>query len=555
MATRYRLPVYATSTGLATGRKDASPDGWFYPSNAAEDAAFRAAGFEADDLTTPNDNAYALSLPNGTRVFPDTSIANCQMSPHAGDRYDLFDGQEASIWVANNQYNMMYTLGGYLQYRSCPYNSDPTVPTNWSNPVSCIGNTFGGESGNCAHSFVYVEGSVLYCYYTQLSTQNVRVAIASISTPTVWAGNVTVFTGPYGGVSSNGNACVVKSNGVYYMMLESIFADTLTGEGFTNAWQVGVLSCVTPTGTFTNVVKPLLTMKPGYHGSASCGQLFFENGQWVHVFHGTGWGRTAFPTDLFVATSPSLTTDTWTLRNGGYPVGTRKTKWEVDQVADPFIVTGPNNIQYLFYEGADNRFPFFRMAVTALPPTWLLADAGVNPKRAGLGYTQPPPAAFDYAAGPWLITNEPWTSPQGHPGTATGTWAIDATLTGVPGGCRRYNSSNASTDTIQWEVQLSPGQWQFDLYYQKSPAGGIGRILMDSSNNSVSVNLTVDGSPSTVDTYAASVINYNKASFTFNVYGFEPMRRRLVFWVNSKNASSSGFTLADHGWCFTRMDF
>jgi hypothetical protein len=498
-------------------------------------------------------DSTVTTLPNGVKVIADTTVANCQMSPNAGDRFDLFDGQEASLWIANDLYNMLFTLGGYIQYKSCSYLLDPSIAANWSAAVSCIGNTFGGEAGNCAHSFVYVENQILYCYYTQLSSQNIRVAIASINTPTVWGSNATVYTGFYGGVNANGNACVVKDNGVYYMLLESIFADTLLGEGFTNAWQVGILSCASATGVFTNVIKPLLTMKPGLHGSASCGQLFFENNQWVHIFHGTGWGRTAFPTDIFVATSPSLLTDSWTVKNNGFPIGTRKTRYEVDQIADPFIITGPGNIKHLFYESADNRNASFRMAVTTLLPVWMQTD-GNNSKRAISGFTQAPPQTFDYAAGPWLISNQPWTSPQGHPGSATGTWVIDATVAGVPGNCRRYNSSNLSTDTIQWEVMLSPGQWRCDIYYQKSPSGGIARLLMDSSNGSVSINLTTDGTPSTIDTYAAAISNYNNANFTFNIYGFEPMRRRFVIWVNSKNALSTGFTFADFGWSFTRMD-
>ena len=505
--------------------------------------------YEAAD---PSALQYLL-LQSGLKLVADTSIANCQMSPHAADRLDLFDGQEATLWIANGKYNMLFTLGGYLQLRTCPYTADPTVAANWTAPASCIGNGNGGEAGNCAHSFVYVEGSTLYCYYTQLSSQNIRVATATTAAPTVWTGNATVYSGAYGGNVSNGNACVVKSGGVYYMLLEAIFADTLTGEGYTNAWQVGMLSCATPTGTFTNVIKPLLTMKPGYHGSASCGQLFYENGQWVHLYHGTGWGRTAFPTDLFVATSPSLTTDTWTVQNGGYPIATRKTRWEVDQIADPFVIEGPNGIKYLFYEGADNRAGTFRMAVTTLLPVWMQTD-GAYPKRAAVGYTQPPPQAFDYAAGPWTISNQPWTSPQGHPGTATGTWAIDATVANVPGNCRRYNSSAALNDLIQWEVLLSPGQWQLEVWYQKGPTGGIARLLGDNSAGVGAINFTTDGTPSTIDTYAASVANYQKATFTFNVYGFEPIRRRFTIQVTGKNASSTGYVFADFGWTFTRLD-
>lgn len=50
MASRYRLPMFATRIGLPTGSKEASTDGWFYPKDATEEAALKAVGCEADDL-------------------------------------------------------------------------------------------------------------------------------------------------------------------------------------------------------------------------------------------------------------------------------------------------------------------------------------------------------------------------------------------------------------------------------------------------------------------------------------------------------------------------
>ena len=54
MPTRYRLPVFASSVSLdGIGRKEAAPDGWFWPSNPAEEAALVAMGCTADDPAVP----------------------------------------------------------------------------------------------------------------------------------------------------------------------------------------------------------------------------------------------------------------------------------------------------------------------------------------------------------------------------------------------------------------------------------------------------------------------------------------------------------------------
>lgn len=493
----------------------------------------------------------------GVAVFADTSIANCQMSPHAGDRFRLFGGQEVSVWIANGRYNLLCTApAGDLVYRYCAISSDPTVASNWSSPVSCIGNGAGGEAGNCAHSFVYIEGATLYCYYTQKSTENVRVATANINAPTDWGSNATCRTGPLG-VAENGNACVVKIGSTYYMLLESQFQEMLPSEGFTQSWQTGLLSCSTPTGTFTTVLAPYISGRPGgVHGSMSTGQLFFENGLWVHVYHGTGWGRTSFPTDIFIATSPSLTADSWTVQNGGFPVGTRKTANEYDQVADPCLVAGPNGLNYLFYTGANNRSGVFDVNVTALLPVLMQTD-GINSKRAVSGFEQPSPQAFDYQRGPLTFSLQPWQFPQGYPSTAIGTWALDNTVSGVPGNCRRYNSSAANGDSIQWEVMWSPGTWQLEVYHQKGPSGGIARLQGSVSVDGLSINFLSDGTgnASVIDTYAAATTNYVKSTFTFNVYGFEPVRGRFAITLSGKNAASSGYVFADFGWAFTRIGF
>ena len=67
MPTRYRIPVFASSVSLdGIGRKEAAPDGWFWPSNPAEEAALVAMGCTADDPAVPGVDPAAtpVDLPN-----------------------------------------------------------------------------------------------------------------------------------------------------------------------------------------------------------------------------------------------------------------------------------------------------------------------------------------------------------------------------------------------------------------------------------------------------------------------------------------------------------
>ncbi len=60
MAKRYRLPLFATRIGLPMGSKEASPDGWFYPTTLEEQAALEEAGCQADDTEDPVRNDGVL---------------------------------------------------------------------------------------------------------------------------------------------------------------------------------------------------------------------------------------------------------------------------------------------------------------------------------------------------------------------------------------------------------------------------------------------------------------------------------------------------------------
>ncbi len=572
-----------------------------------------------------------------------TSLLTASVSPSASDRTPLWGGQESNVWYANNQYNCLYTDGAaHLSYRSCL--GDPTIAANWSSATTCIGGGNGGESGTVGHSYVYIEGSTLYCYYIQLSSKNIMVATANITTPTTWGNNATIFTGVPGGGSSNGNCCVVKANGVYYLYQESLWGNSFPTEGTTNSWQIACLQSTTPTGTFTLVPSPIQTsgglgtitggsgytngtynnvpltggsgtgaqaqiivsggavttvtitaagsgylvgdalsanassiggtgsgfsvpinwvngqqstLRPGPNGSCSGAWMGIVGSTVVAYYHGGTYGR-LFPNDIYRATIPlaNVGTDGWTISNGGPGSSTvpynpaimkRAGAYEFDQIADPYVVTGPNGVSYLFYEGCNNRTSTFEISVTQLLPTPLQIDGTYQHSIYGWIFPQLP----------YWNTDDEWTYRNFPPGMVSGqanaainaartqgTWAIVAT-TGAPNGSIRTNTSAASGDFIDYDVTLAPGTYTLQLNYQQGPANGIFSIIL---YDGVATGVTAK----TVDSYAAATAYASTTITNLWVLGYETFRWRLRMTCNSKNASSTGFTIADCGFTIQR---
>ena len=52
MTIRYRMPLFAQTISVGSGRLDAAPDGWFYPRTAEEEAGLVSAGCVPDDLSS-----------------------------------------------------------------------------------------------------------------------------------------------------------------------------------------------------------------------------------------------------------------------------------------------------------------------------------------------------------------------------------------------------------------------------------------------------------------------------------------------------------------------
>jgi hypothetical protein len=265
--------------------------------------------------------------------------------------------QEPQVWfnAPTNQFCMLYTGGvatAYLGFATCPAASDPLVDTNWTksaNPV--IGNTYGGWSGAAQHSGVFVEGSTIYTYWCDAATGYLHAATASTATPSVFTHIGVILTPPAGTIVPMANPHILNVAGTYTLFYE-------VRDSSSNRWQIGRATCSTPTGTFTSVAFPL----PGLEfnaGKSTASNIFIvkEGSTYVGWLHGS-WGQYQtnpyLPTAAYRATSTDL--NTWVLSDGQMPLIRLDHPFEVDQVADVCLMTGPTGINYAFWSGNDNVF-------------------------------------------------------------------------------------------------------------------------------------------------------------------------------------------------------
>lgn len=271
--------------------------------------------------------------------------------------------QEPSVWIAGGYFKALFTAGSGQGFASCPLTADPTNPANWSRPATYTGPVLAGAK----HASVYVEGSTLYCFYTDGATSTkVMVATASLTdaVPAFGAGT-QVVTLPAGS-SVFGNPYVVKDGTTYRMLIEHKVAAT-------GRWQTGHATATTPDGTYAIDVNTMATLWPETDRQGSGGPwVERENGEWVLWYHASVNWNGLLPSDIYRATAPTLGADNWTLTDNKQPVIRRKAPHEVDQVADVQLVRAPSGTVYAFWTGMHNRGTF-RGAVScaALLPTMM----------------------------------------------------------------------------------------------------------------------------------------------------------------------------------------
>lgn len=318
-------------------------------------------------------------------VMPATGSGNRITAITATASWEATAVQEASVWYFGGLYHMIYTGGTTLPrlgYASASSLLGPWTK-NAGNPV--IGNGAGGWAGNAYHSNVLLDGTTLYCYFSDQSTPTLlRVATASASAPTVWTMTGTTYS-LQAGATQWGNTFVYKeAGGTYTMMFEQ--------SSSTSSWQTGWSTLgSSPTGTQASVTWPIASLQPSainVTGTASTGWLTKDSTGYIAYYHGGPTG--SLPTQIYRATSTNGTT--WVIDNNGVPILTREAPFDQDQVADPYLIQSSDGVWYLFYEGFDNTTLKSTIACVPMAPQLSLTD-GATKRHVNLGERSTPSAS------------------------------------------------------------------------------------------------------------------------------------------------------------------
>lgn len=228
--------------------------------------------------------------------------------------------------------------------------------------VPLVGGGNGGESGEATHVGVVKtptgEIHAIYAPHSDTTTGNLS-AVKSTDGGLTFGTKRTILTpsGWESGVWGN-SAVVIDDAGTWHLLYEG--QDTTT-----NLWQIGYAT--SPDGatwTRQNSGNPLVTLQvgTGMYGGPNLHRL--PDGTWELFYHAATSGL--LPTDIYRAISTDLIT--WERHPGARAV-TRTESFEVDQVADPCVVTiGTDRV--MFYSGADNADATGKVGrATYVPPT------------------------------------------------------------------------------------------------------------------------------------------------------------------------------------------
>jgi len=494
----------------------------------------------------------------GGQVWNSSLLQHAAIDNSPTQKFQLQAGaEEPSVWeYPLGTHNLIVQNSGVQIWYSCT--GDPTVIGNWSSGTTVLGNGVGGEASTAEHSWVLPYNGVLYLYYVDSTQENLYCATASISNPAVFTKqgqkilDGTTITGGDGVI---GDISVFVNNGTFYL-----FADYgLTTYGYS----IALCTSPTPVAAFTIKIAPLLSLRQTipvngvthdneYSSSGSWVGLDFDGVTVVMYYHCTPFGNQAIPTDIYRATIPlsAIATDAWTPTDLGLPILSRTAYNEIQQVADPFIYTPSTGGKYMFWEGSNNYGTAGNQLYVALLKPNLVQWDGYGWKNAGIrgDYIRP---LCEYGA----VMNQSMIAamqPAGAPAAPAviGTWALDYTVAnGYLYGAVGYNSSAAQNDQIQFDVWVYPGLYRLYLIATTGPAQGIMTMTLDSAfvtgNSGQAWN--------TIDTYSASTVyNVPLSNGSLQVNGYGPFHARMIWKMATKNASSSGYSLAWNSWLLVK---
>lgn len=209
-----------------------------------------------------------------------------------------------------------------------------------SNPV--LGQGGSGVPGMAVRNNVIKVGSTYYCYYADANPlANLKVATSSDGL--AWTVQGTALAkNVVGWANGWANSTVWKEGSNWYMLAEghsgSIWEIAYATSSDGIAWTLG---------NSGNQLTSLQVHAGGMYGGPDMHIINGTYHLWYHAAPGAG----TTPTDIYHATSTDRIN--WTITPGTPVLTLLGTGFEIDQVADPNIVTF-GVTSYLYYDGEDN---------------------------------------------------------------------------------------------------------------------------------------------------------------------------------------------------------
>jgi len=250
---------------------------------------------------------------------------------------------EPSVLYEGGLFKMIYTGNGGTNAAQFGY-ATSTDGLSWtrsgSNPIWGMG--AGGQNGYVNQPELLKVGSTYYMYYSDGSYyKNVATSTDLVS----WSNLATnILSNPDGQTKWNNVSVRIDPSGTWQMLAEGLKA----GIYLTYYWTStdGVI------WTAGNGGAALTTLRVAVGGTYGGPFLWPTQigGLW-HVWYHASPAAGNLPTNIYHATSPDFITWTQTTPNPILSYG--GAAFEVDQVADPSIITR-DGTAYLFYNGAHN---------------------------------------------------------------------------------------------------------------------------------------------------------------------------------------------------------
>jgi hypothetical protein len=275
--------------------------------------------------------------------------------------------------------------------------------------------------------------------------------------------------------------------------------------------------------------------------------VYREDSQWVTVFHGAASPLVSLPNDIYRAVnSGSITDDNWNIVDNGRPFIRRTHECEVDQAVDPVVCDGPSGELYEFHSGNQNR----NLSTTGT--FWVMASRlypSLSQDISGAQKIASAPTDGQQAANavPAMVFQDiAFLSPTGT--ACGGQWGVLPDPSALGGGVRQ-NVLGKVNEWIGFQRRLSGGTYSLRMLVETGPDMGkmtvdiIPGVINDSATKSVTFDLY---SPTRQLNNSVSV------SFTLGPEFDGPLWIRLK--SVDKNASSSGYRIADQGWQLLRTD-